>query len=62
MSERLKLDERIRHLEREVEELKAHVAVSHNGARKPGLIFSAPMYREAPESARSRREAERDFC
>lgn len=63
MSERSKLEERVRNLEREVEELKARVAASDGRLRhKNGPVYSTPVYRDLKDSSQALREAEREAC
>jgi hypothetical protein len=58
MSDRNKLEQRVRTLEEELEELKAQFATPPGG-RKVGPAVSAQMYREEPQCPR---EAEREYC
>lgn len=61
MKDRSSLEERVRQLERELEDLKALLGVGNGRHRhQPGPVLTAPIYREKGDPNQSLREAERD--
>ena len=63
MSERIKMDERVRNLERDITELKAQITLGDNGSMpRPRPSFATPSRRESADAARALREAEREYC